>query len=74
MQYMGKTSVFLPEFVMMPTTIQPVMNVAHPAFHILNVMRETHPYDFVKSNKMDGRQPRKSGNKNINFICADVIP
>ena len=58
----------LPEFVMMPTTVQPVMNVAHPAFHILKVIRETYLRAFVEISKAEGTQPSKSGNKNIYFM------
>ena len=71
---MGKTSVFLPEFVIIPTVIQPVMNVAHPAFHILKVARDMMFSFLISCNKSDGKHPSKSGNKNIYFICTDVIP
>ena len=67
-QYITNASVCLPEFVIMPTTIHPVVNVAHPAFHKLNVIREMHPYVFVKISTREGTQPSKSGNKNIYFM------
>lgn len=71
---MKNTSVFLPEFVIMPTTMHPVINVAHPAFHILNVIRVIYLYIFVITSKIEGIHPSKRGNKNIYFMCVDVIP
>ena len=53
---------------MMPTTVQPVINVAHPVFHILKVIRETYLRAFVETSKAEGIQPSKSGNKNIYFM------
>ena len=67
-QYIGNTSVFLPEFVMIPTVIQPTINVAQPAFHKLNVILETLFSFFNSNNKAEGKHPSKSGKKNIYFI------
>lgn len=67
-QYIGNTSVFLPEFVMIPTVIQPTINVAQPAFHKLNVTLEMLFSFFESSNKTEGKHPSKKGKKNIYFI------